>query len=786
MLKYFTRPQSFLKEVNMKKIKFFALILIMMITCALFASCDKPNENDGKIKVLLTYGSGVTVTSQNPVYINEGESASFDIKLDSTHVFEYASHGEYKDGKLTVSGLTRSTSVKFYTENLGYDTTEDYDFFFFGYDSDTTDTPHASTVKGGTKIRLLAADEYKIFLGWSLNERTTDKSRMISTERDFEFRISPDMANDANIVRVYSNYADAASYYYDANGGVVNSSTPNTVKTDYHNTHKQSDRLKVDMSGDYIELYGGTVPLFYDDNTFTREGYILVEYNTEPDGSGVAYSLGSRYLIDISAGELPVLYCIWRKAETLFEYVDFSYPLPSGVDSKRAPIWKNEGVMITSYLGDAESVAVPEMIDGKYVIGIKAGAFTNKSMTELALPKYIQRIEDGAFVGCDKLQTLYFPDDIYDLSDAMFDEATYSSFKNLYVNAVVPPRYAKTDSGALSIKLARLLSNKSKNRIIVIAGSSTYQGLSSAYMEALLDGEYAVINFGTTRTTTGSIYLEAMGALAHEGDIVIYAPENSTYMMGETELYWKTLRDLECMYNFYRHIDISNYSRVFTAFREFNQGYRYKTNLSRYEDSYARITREGRTVNEYGEYQNPARVGLSDEYIDAYFITLNNRYKSKYEGQWDDEEAQLKNNDYTDPNNKTWESIDSERLSSEMNRVIAKAKSSGAKVYFSFCPVDKDKLVQGADSPQWLAAYDALFKSTYCFDGVIGHSGDYIFEHKYFYDNAFHLNDVGRSIRTYTLYVDICKTLGITDIKGYLSVGTDFEGCIFEAAFGSE
>lgn len=764
----------------MKNIKIFALLFILIVAFAFITSCDEPNENDGKIKVLLTHGIGVTVTSQNPVFINEGESATFDIKLDDTYVFESVSHGEYNDGKLTVGGLTRSTSVKFYAENLGFDTTEDYDFFFFGYDYDEADHPHASTVKGGTKIRLFAKDEYKIFLGWSLNERTNDKSRMISTERDFTFRISPDMANDANIVRVYSNYADAGSYYYDANGGVINLSTSNTANSTHHNTQKQSDRLKVNMSGNYMELYGGTVPLFYDDNTFTREGYILVEYNTEPDGSGTAYSLGSRYMIDISSGELPVLYCIWRKAETRFEYVDFSYPLPSGIDAKRAPLWKNDGVMITSYLGDAESVAVPEMIDGKYVIAIKSGAFKNKNMTELALSKYIQRIEDGAFVGCDKLTTLYFPDDIYDLSDAIFDEATYSSFKNLYVNAVVAPRYANSDAGAMSIKLSRLLSNKSKNRIVVIAGSSTYQGLSSAYMEALLNGEYAVINFGTTRTTTGSIYLEAMGALAHEGDIVIYAPENSTYMMGETELYWKTLRDLECMYNFYRYIDISNYSRVFTAFGEFNQGYRYKTNLSRYEDSYDRITRKGSTINEYGEYQHPSRVGLADEYIDAYFITLNNRYKSKYEGQWDNEEEQLKNNDYTDLSNKTWESIDSERLSSEMNRVIEKAKSSGAKVYFSFCPVDRDKLVDGADTAEWLAAYDALFKNTYCFDGVIGHSGNYIFDHKYFYDNAFHLNDVGRSIRTYRLYLDICKTLGITDIKGYLSVGTEFEGCIFE------
>lgn len=762
----------------MKHIKTLILSLALVFISLVLASCSEPSGDDGKIKVLLTYGSGVTVTSDNPVYINEGESASFDIVLDSTYVFSSVSHGEYSDGKLTVSGLTRDTSVKLYAENLGYDTTENYDFFFFGSDMDTSSVSHGESVKGGTEIRLTAGENFKIFLGWSQGERTADKVKMISTERDFTFRVSPSVANEAKVIRIYSNYADAGSYYYDPNGGVINLSTPNTAKSAYHNTQKQSSRLKVNMSGDYMELFG-TVPLFYDDNTFTKEGYVLCEYNTKPDGSGVGYSLGSRYLIDVSSGELPVLYCIWKKAEREFEYVDFSYPLPDGINKNRAPDWKSEGVMITSYLGDADSVAIPEKIDGKYVTGIAKGAFKDKKMTELVLSKYIQRIEDGAFVGCDKLATVYFPDDIYDLSDAIFDAKTYTSFKKLYVNAVTAPRYANTDSGAMSVKLSRLLSTQSKKRIIVIAGSSTYQGLSSAYMEALLSDEYAVINFGTTRTTTGSIYLEAMGELAKEGDVILYAPENSTYMMGETELYWKTLRDLESMYNFYRHIDISNYSRVFTAFAEFNQGYRYKTNIARYEDGYACITRKGRTINEYGEYQKADRTGLSDEYIDAYFITLNNRYKSKYEGQWDNVEDQLKNNDYNDPENKTWESIDSERLSSEMNRVIAKAKSSGARVYFSFCPVDRDKLVEGASSPEWLAAYDKLIKDTYCFDGVIGSSADYIFNHEYFYDNAFHLNDVGRSIRTYQLYKDLSSALGIKNVKGYLSVGTEFEGCIF-------
>jgi hypothetical protein len=316
------------------------------------------------------------------------------------------------------------------------------------------------------------------------------------------------------------------------------------------------------------------------------------------------------------------------------------------------------------------------------------------------------------------------------------------------------------------------------NRIIVVAGSSTYQGFSSQYAEALLGDEYRVVNFGTTRTTNGIIYLEAMASMVHEGDIVLYAPENSTYMMGECELYWKTLRDIELMYNLYRHIDISNYTNVFSALSDFNINYRYNRAPSRYEDIVKVIT-GSRSITEYGEYMHKNRVGLSN-YIDAYFLTFNERYKSKYDVNWDDVEGQISNKDYSDPNNKTWQSITDPALADQMNRAIALVQGAGAKVYFSFCPADADKLVDEAKNELWLNSYDELIKDTYVFDGIIGSCKNYIFAHEYFYDCAFHPNDYGRTYRTYQLYVDLCQTLNI-DPVGFLSVGTDFEGCLFES-----
>ena len=443
-------------------------------------------------------------------------------------------------------------------------------------------------------------------------------------------------------------------------------------------------------------------------------------------------------------------------------------------------------------------VVVPEKIDGKTVVAIGAGAFTDRgAMTTLVLNRRIIKVADGAFVGCSALKTVYYPDSIYEMNNEALDASSYTSLKNIYVNATLAPRYVGCDTGALSVKLSRLLASEAQNRIILIAGSSAYQGFGTEYMEALLEGEYRVINFGTTRTTNGIMYLEAMQALAHEGDIVIYAPENSSYMFGETELYWKTLRDLENMNNIYRYVDFSNYTNVFGSFTDFNKSYRYNesggaSTPRRYEqvcvNGSLSDTSDGyrsATTNKYGDYLYYQRSGVSSRYNDAYFITMNERIKSKYEGAWNDTNNQHANKDYTDPNNETWCSFTDSYYADQMNRAIDLAKTSGAKVYFAFCPSDANALVDGADTYGALRAYDELISATYHFDGLVGRAENYVFDHGYFYDCAFHLNDTGRTYRTYRMYLDLATLLGITDLNGYKSVGTDFDGCTFENTDGT-
>ena len=135
-----------------------------------------------------------------------------------------------------------------------------------------------------------------------------------------------------------------------------------------------------------------------------------------------------------------------------------------------------------------------------------------------------------------------------------------------------------------------------------------------------------------------------------------------------------------------------------------------------------------------------------------------------------------------------WCDITAPYYKDSMNRVITAAKAGGAKVYFTFCPSDGAKITDEvrAGGEDWLLAYDAMILENYAFDGLLGSSLTYLYNHKYFYNNAFHLNDYGRTWRTYDMYCDLAALLGITSVHGVRDVGVEFEGCLFEATNENE
>lgn len=765
-----------------KAIKLSLIGLLFLLFAFVFIGCGTREYT-----VLLVADNGAVITGEDQQIVTHGGTARFNVTIQDGYSLHFLSHGEFDEasGVLKISGVTSSINVSLVTKKL--ETNKEKLGFIFrkGYSSDSSSVVPASNIDEGTVISLSANNMGRIFQGWTVGASLSSGGTLVSTERQIDFTLDSQYAKNG-VVTIYSNYDDADRLYYDINGGSANLGSKNLSGNKYYTVSLMGEGFEITYADEYLSFFE-CGSLFYDDGSFYREGYILAEFNTKADGTGTSYSLGSKAPL-ILDNEHPTYYCIWKEATPVgdFEYEEFYYKRPCG--STVAPHWVENGVKITKYKGDAGEVVIPETIDGKTVTAIGAGAFVDKNIETLVMGRRILKVEDGAFVGCSKLATIYYPDGLYSMSNEALDSASYTSLRTLYVNATLAPRFMNADTGALSVKLSRLLAPTDKPRIIVIAGSSAYQGLASEYLEDLLLDKYRVVNFGTTRTTHGTLYLEAMSALANSDDIILYAPENSTYMMGEGELYWKTMRDLESMVNIYRYVDFSNYSNFFGAFTDFNMNYRYSGSYTT-PGSYEAVCAARQNINEYGEYQHKDRegyIGLNGHtYIDTYYITLNERMKSKDEGWWNDSSAQESNKDYTDKSNITWATITDPYFKDLVNHAIDRAKSSGAKVYFSFCPTDESALVEGADSIEWLLAYESMIDENYNFDGNIGTVSGYIYDHKYFYDCAFHPNDYGRAYRTYRLYVDLCATLGIEEIEDYLSVGTDFDGCLFEDSDGT-
>ncbi len=762
----------------------FLLISLLLITALLLAACGGGETEDELIRVMLTVDDGAAVNGEQVVEVKRGETVVFDVKVLSTHDFVSVSAGTYdeKTGKLTVQDVTSRLNITFTTESLGYDKNDTATYYFSAGAYDTSTASNVSVLNLGSEITVVAGDTASIFAGWSLGARQPS-GRTLSEDRSYTFRLTPELLDKNGELHIFANYKSSNVYYYDANGGDVNTASDNMKRTAYYKAECDGDSVKVTLGEEYFLFASSTASTFYDDGTFTRDGYVLKEYNTRPDGSGEGFSLGSKLYTAMSSDH-TTLYCIWAPVSNAsdFEYSDISIPRPEKMNANYSKNWNENGVIINSYTANDENVVIPEEIDGKPVIAIKTGAFNNKAMKTLLLSKNLLVVEDGAFTSCTALERIYFSDGIWSMNNDALDKASYTSLKSLFVNATMAPRFSATGDGAFAIKLARLMSTQSEDRIIVIAGSSSYQGLATDYLTDLLDKRYSVINFGTTRTTHGTIYLEAMSKYAHEGDVVIYAPENSAYMLGESEMYWKTLRDLEGMNNFFRYIDISNYTNVFSAFTDYNQNYRYARAPRAYED----ICTVKASVDRNGDYQNEKRADyVGDKYTDVYFITMNNRCKSKDDLAWNDLDGQLANKDYTDPSNPTWCSFDEARYADLVNRSIASAKTSGAKVCFGFAPTDLSAIVDEAQNSTWLCAYDKLIEDTYDFDALIGSSIGYVFAHEYFYDCAFHPNDYGRVYRTYRLYLDLASMLGIQDTYSFTEKQDGYVGCLFEEGVDS-
>lgn len=803
--------------------KKFLFLLTLILSLTLFISCSTPDpdpdpdpdtgkdpapdtEENGDdsdtpdaepviFDVSVVFADDHVSTPHNRISATEG--ADLEIPLTFSEGYTYsestpAGEYDYERGVLVIRNISSST------RRVVIESKEKKEYMFKSFLSaaDSCDTVDDFYYEG-TVVTVTAGDKDATFLGWSFEKSLSAGGSIVSTDKTFTFALTDSIATSNNI-RIYSNYTYSNVYYYDVNGGVINQNSVNIKDNTYYTATVSGERVEVTLGAKYFETVE-TASTFYDDATFTRPGYVLIEYNTKPDGTGEGFNMGAKFQIDSVEG-VAVLYCIWAKEtdQQAFTFSDIKISRPSGASETSVPYWKENGVQITEYVGNDKTVVIPNKIGDKYVISVAAGAFKNKSVETVVFGRYVLKLEDGAFVGCTELETMYYSDGITYASDSFLDENSKKSFTSLRINATMPPKLSPQSwAGLFAIKLTRVMSTANTKRIIMIGGSSTYDGISSSYVEALLNGdgeqEYSFINFGTTRIFTVMMYLDAMEHYTKEGDYVVLAAENHARCFGDTSFVANSFDDSEGMYpSLMRLLDISKYTDMFSSLSEFN-----RTRAAKAPTRYEEICKVGvgYESDKYGDdISNYERRSLLRNqsgcvgYGDIATITFNEKIKST-KARWQDETRETA--DWKNPENETWCDLNDPRYVESLNRMLREVKSSGAKAYFAFVPVDgtgKPGSDWGvipeakADPANWIPKYDALIESTFVeLDGIIGRSIDYIYHHNYFYDSAYHLNNWGRPIRTYQFYVDFCKEMGIAEIAGYLDRGTDFYGCLFES-----
>lgn len=665
-----------------------------IVRCALFSAflllltgCHSASGG-GLISVMLEEGDGFHVVGENPVRVQPGTSAVFQIEMSEGYVCIQSSDGTVYDedsATLTVTDVRYPRTVqmrvadnpkkmKFFIENAG-------NGGYVGADLEQ------GFVYEGTIAHCYAQpkDEYR-FDGWSLRHSLEQGGELLSTDLNFTYTVTESAFLFANFTRVVADLdtpdPDRETYLitYDAGEGRYNGTNVSVITFELERYH----------------IYENCLPA---KDTFVREGYQLIEYNTKADGSGEAYSLGSKIIDDYAPDEEIVLYCVWAKES---DASLFSYEETGGY------------LTITDYRGDEDTVVIPEKIDGKTVVRIRKGAFVEKHFSTLVIPKTITVVDSGAFGCTSNFTTLYMFDNIVSIRDDSFTDL--SGLRNFRLNAAKSPAFTNSAEGCFSEKWEWLVSSE-KPVIVVVSGSSSLYGLNSAMLQSMVGNDYTVVNYGTNAGTSSVFYLEVLSHFLGEGDIVIHAPEIGDSTMGSTDITWRLMRGTEYYLNVWRYVDVSRYSHLFSQLSEFNT-YRKSTELD--------YTMRTAQLNEYGDIETSDEMNSSD-YFGGATIGL-------YVG-----------------------AISGTKRES-LNEAYRMLTDRGVKVYMSCAPCNRNAIPAKYLTEAAMDAYMDSIRSAVDVP-VISHIRDYILGGEYMYNSDYHPNAWGRDMRTKQLYADLAAQM---------------------------
>ncbi|MBR1813805.1 MAG: leucine-rich repeat protein [Lachnospiraceae bacterium] len=438
-------------------------------------------------------------------------------------------------------------------------------------------------------------------------------------------------------------------------------------------------------------------------NDIVREGFTLLGWNTEPDGSGMHVGLGSRVTME----EGLTLYGEWA------EWTDpaaFTYEEHT----------ETGGIKLTGYYGEKnlDRLVIPETIDGKTVTVIGKKCVEKADIHTLVLSKGIKTVERHAFSQCGISEIVLF-DNITVITNTSFG----GSIRTVHINAVQPPRHILTDDNAhFTEDMDRLILYADQKKMVFFAGCSMSYGLNSKTVSETFP-DYVVCDMGSVGGTNAWFQFECMLPYLREGDLFIHAPEdNSPYqLMYDIEAEPRMFVMVENNYDLLSLCDFSECASFFDYFATFNR--------DRQEDAACSYSDWNPNYNEYGDYA----VFRSASNENAYF-GLTVTYCTEY---LTDEAFAVLNSYY--------------------DRIAQK----GARVFFSYAPINSNALSEEDRAGLiWAVFAGQVYKKLAGHARVISEVTDYQMGGRFFYDEDYHLTSEGADIRTRRLIRDIQSALG--------------------------
>lgn len=461
--------------------------------------------------------------------------------------------------------------------------------------------------------------------------------------------------------------AKSGQIRYEANGGTAADGSKSFVKSHSLSVHPRANTA---IGAD----------------SFAREGYTLIGWNTKADGSGERIGLGSR--VTLSGGE-TVLYAQWARWN---DGAEFSWAETDG------------GLTITGWRGTSETLIIPAQINGKPVRAIATGAFRACAAQFVILPSGLHTVADGAFTDA-RLTELTLFDDIEDISDAAFTGC--ERFQTLHINAAEAPfGYVYRKESVYADKVDLLLLAQGRKKLVFYGGCSMWYNLDGIQADKRFGSEYAVLNLALNGTVSSAVQLQIMAPYLEPGDILFHTPEIAsrpqlmltTGMGDDDSSLWC---GLENNYDLFTLVDLRTVDGVFDSFCRYLSLKDKRTDYNQFFSD---------------DYRTP--------YLDRYGCV--SFYRSEHKDKLPDRVT-------VKPELLSGESLDT------LGDYYAMLRERGVRIYVSCACVNLDALPAGQEAE--ISAADAAFRQTLAGMGVtpISHMEDYLFREEDYYDTNYHL-----------------------------------------------